>query len=132
VAFCQILPQTDCTTYGGVYMGNGTLCEPNPCVSGVDDASQITALSLTTTPNPSTGQVMIRYTLPKATAVTIEVFNTAGTLLMRMDEGARPAGQHAVAWGGRNEDGNKLPSGIYLARIVTGEGTTTGRVVLAR
>jgi flagellar hook assembly protein FlgD len=132
VAFCQILPQTDCTTYGGVYMGNGTLCEPNPCVSGVDDASQITALSLTTTPNPSTGQVMIRYTLPKATAVTIEVFDAAGALVRRLAEGQRPAGSFTTTWDGRDDNGRELPTGVYFARVVTEQGSAMGRAVIAR
>jgi hypothetical protein len=129
---CEVYSPDNCASHGGVFMGNGTLCEPNPCVSGVEDASQVTSLSLTATPNPSTGQVMIRYSLPKPTVVTIEVFNAAGGLVRRIAEGTQQAGQHAMDWDGRDQGGNDLPSGIYLARRLTAEGTTTGRVVLAR
>jgi flagellar hook assembly protein FlgD len=126
------MSEPQCVGYGGVFMGNGTLCDPNPCVSGVEDEAQITSLHLAATPNPSTRQVMIRYSLPKPTAVTIEVFNAAGALVRRIDEGMRQAGQHSVSWDGRNGNGDALPSGVYVARMLTLEGTTTGRVVLAR
>jgi flagellar hook assembly protein FlgD len=113
-------------------MGNGTLCEPNPCVSGVEDAARATALSLTATPNPSTGQVMIRYTLPKPTVVTIEVFDAAGSMVRRLDEGQRPAGAFSTPWDGRDDNGRDLPTGVYFARIVTGQGSAMGRAVIAR
>jgi hypothetical protein len=31
-ALCQILSEEECTLVGGVYMGNGIPCDPNPCV----------------------------------------------------------------------------------------------------
>ncbi len=131
-AYCLRCKESECTGYGGVYMGNGTLCEPNPCVSAVDDASQVTSLNLTASPNPSTGQVMIRYSLPKPTAVTIEVFNAAGSLVRRLAEGHRPAGAFSTPWDGRDDNGRDMPTGVYFARIVAGQGTAMGRAVIAK
>ena len=110
----------------------GSFCEPNPCVSGVDDEAQSIALSLTATPNPSTGQVMIRYTLPKPTTVTIEVFDAAGALVRRLAEGQRPAGAFSTPWDGRDDAGHDLPTGVYFVRLVTGQGSAMGRAVIAR
>jgi flagellar hook assembly protein FlgD len=132
VTFCEVLSQTDCTGYGGVFMGNGTLCEPNPCVSGVEDAAQVTSLHLSATPNPSTGQVVIRYTLPKPMAVTIEVFDAAGALVRRLEEGQRQAGAFSTPWDGRDDNGRQLPTGVYFTRIMTGQGSAMGRAVIAR
>jgi hypothetical protein len=28
---CEVLTATDCSTAGGLYLGNGTTCDPNPC-----------------------------------------------------------------------------------------------------
>jgi flagellar hook assembly protein FlgD len=75
---------------------------------------------------------MIRYTLPKATAVTIEVFDAAGSLVRRLAEGQRPAGSFTTPWDGRDGGGRQLPTGIYFARIVTGDGTIMTHVVLTR
>jgi hypothetical protein len=129
---CEVYTPENCASHGGVFMGHGSFCEPNPCVSGVEDGSRVTALSLTATPNPSTGQVMIRYTLPKATMVTIEVFDAAGGLVRRMDEGMGAAGAFSTAWDGRDDNGRELPAGVYFARIVTGQGSAMGRAVIAR
>jgi flagellar hook assembly protein FlgD len=113
-------------------MGNGTLCEPNPCVSRVGDETAITPLSLTATPNPSIEQVIIRYSLPKPSTVSIEVFNAAGALVRRFDEGQRPAGSFTAPWDGRDGGGRELPTGVYFARIVTEDGTIMTHVVLTR
>jgi predicted outer membrane repeat protein len=131
-ASCVVLNQSDCENQQGTYMGAGEVCDPNPCVSGVEDAAQAASLKLTTTPNPSTGQVMIRYALPKATMVTIEVFDAGGGLVRRFDEGRRPAGAFSVSWDGRDDNGRDLPTGVYFARIVTGQGSAMGRAVIAR
>lgn len=129
---CDWHTQSGCLARGGVFMGNGTLCEPNPCVSGVDDASRVTTLSLTASPNPSTGQVVIRYALPKPTVVTIELFNASGSLVRRIDKGQRAAGAYSTPWDGRDDNGRELPTGVYFARIVAGQGSAMGRAVIAR
>jgi flagellar hook assembly protein FlgD len=75
---------------------------------------------------------MIRYTLPKPTVVTIEVFDAAGGLVRRLGEGHRPAGAFSTPWDGRDDAGRELPTGVYFARVVTGEGSAMGRAVIAR
>jgi flagellar hook assembly protein FlgD len=67
-----------------------------------------------------------------ATTITLEVFNAAGALVRRLAEGRQSAGAFTVPWDGRDDTGRKLPTGIYFARIVTAQGTKTGRVILAR
>jgi hypothetical protein len=129
---CDLYTESDCVARGGVFGGNGTLCNPNPCVSSVDDASPAISLHLSAAPNPSTGQVAVRYRLPKPMTVTIDVFNAAGAFVRRLADGAWPAGEHMMQWDGRDQNGNALPSGMYVARMVTPDGTTSGRLVLTR
>ncbi len=129
---CEIYSSANCASHDGVYMGDGTLCSPNPCVSSIDDASEIPSLHLSALPNPSTGQVVIRYHLPEPTTVTIEVFNAAGELLWRVSEGVQAAGQHSMRWDGKDDNGDDVPSGVYVARIVTTVGALTERLVLMR
>jgi hypothetical protein len=54
-------------------------------------------LRLSATPNPTTGYLVIEYSLPSPTVVTIEVFGPGGALVRRIEEGLRPAGRHAVS-----------------------------------
>ena len=122
-----------CGDQGGEPEGPGTVCDPNPCpTSGVEDEAGSLSLSLRATPNPSTGAIVIEYRLPSATPVTIEVFNAAGMLVRRMVEGPQAPGRHSTTWDGRDERGREMASGVYLARIVTGEGVAIGRAVIAR
>ena len=113
-------------------MGAGESCDPNPCVSAAEEAAQAASLRLTPAPNPSTGLVVINYTLPKSTGVAIAVFDASGTLVRRLADGHRPKGTFATQWDGRDDNENTLPSGVYLIRMVTIDGTTTRRMVVAR
>jgi hypothetical protein len=123
----------ECVAAGGTFLGFYTECDSNPCpTSAVDVGSVIESLSLAVIPNPSSGQSLIRYWLPQASVVTVEFFDAGGAVVQRMSEGVQQPGAHAIHWGARNERGDGLPSGVYLARIVTAQGTTTTRVVLAR
>ncbi len=131
--YCARLSAADCASYGGTYEGNGTLCEPNPCpTSAVEDAMGGLELSMRAIPNPSSGATLIQYALPAPTTITIELFDAAGSLVRRIEEGQRPAGAYTVRWDRIDESGDELPAGIYFARMVTGVGMKTGRVVVAR
>jgi hypothetical protein len=132
IRYCLVMGYSECVGYGGVHMGGETSCDPNPCVSAIEDESPIASLDLSVTPNPSSGQVMVRYTLPRPTTVRIEVFDAAGGVVGRIVEGDRPAGAYSTPWNGRNENGRELPTGVYFARIVTAEGMRTGRMIVAR
>ncbi len=133
-SYCLITSETDCSGYGGTYEGNATSCEPNPCpTSTVDEGDQDPSLpNISAAPIPSQGEISIFYELPAATAVTIQIFGAAGSLVRHFSEGPRPAGQNSKRWDGRDDHGRKLPAGVFFARIVTAEGGTTGRVILAR
>jgi flagellar hook assembly protein FlgD len=53
-------------------------------------------------------------------------------VVRRLAEGQRPAGAFSTPWDGRDDNGREMPTGVYFARVVTGEGMVTGKVVLAR
>ena len=42
------------------------------------------------------------------------------------------AGKHVVTWEGRDATGRPLPSGVYLARIFTGEESEAVKMTLVR
>jgi len=129
----MITTESACPGYGGSYQGNGTLCDPNPCAtSSVEGHLGSLALRhIIAVPNPSTGQVLVLYPLPKASMVTMEIFDASGSIVRRLEEGHREAGVHVTHWDGRNDAGVQLPSGAYFTRIQTPAGITTGRIVLA-
>jgi hypothetical protein len=130
---CLSCTEFACGGYGGIWDGAGQLCDPNPCPTiSVDGETQsFSALSVRSVPNPTIGGISLEYQLPVATTVTLEIFNAGGSLVCRISEGEQAAGRHAVQWTSLNSSGRPLPSGVYLAKLTTSEGSTTARVVVA-
>jgi hypothetical protein len=131
---CEIYLEEYCSVLGGTYQGPDIPCGPNSCPpSSVEGESVgVSSLSLHSAPNPTTGDISIEYRLPVASTVTLEVFSAGGTLVRRVEEGKTSAGSHALRWDGLDASGHTVPSGVYLARITTPGGSTTGRIVVAR
>jgi hypothetical protein len=121
--------------YNGIYQGNGTLCDPNPCPaligvgSGDVDPPRLQVLPA---PNPSAGAVTIRCLVPMRTPATVEIFDASGRLVRRLHDGELPAGETPLSWDGRDDMGRTVPAGVYHAKVTTPAGETSGRVVLTR
>jgi photosystem II stability/assembly factor-like uncharacterized protein len=69
-------------------------------------------------PNPFGQQTSIRYALPEAARVRLEVFDLAGRRVTTLVDGERPAGLHAVVF--RPADQRGLASGVYFVRMAAG------------
>jgi hypothetical protein len=68
-------------------------------------------------PNPVRDQAAIRFALPRAGRVQIELYNVTGQKIRTLLDGTMGAGYHSVAWNGRNDAGQKVVSGMYLYRM---------------
>ena len=72
-------------------------------------------------PNPFNNQTTIMYDIPSLMVNTVDVeiliYNTVGTLVRTLDEGDKAAGQHTTLWDGRNDDGEKVSSGVYFYQL---------------
>ena len=66
-------------------------------------------------PNPFNPSTMVRYDLPQATHVTLEVYNMLGQRVATLVDGMEPPGTYGVEW---NAAG--VASGVYLCRIQAG------------
>ena len=63
------------------------------------------------------------FTLPEADVVAIELYNIEGKLVRRRPpEKFSESGEHLIQW-----DPGKLASGVYFARLVTGDGLRAHR-----
>lgn len=84
-------------------------------------------------PNPFNPRTTLRFTLPAAADVTLEVHDLAGRLVRRLARGALPAGEHEVAWDGTDEAGRGVASGQYVARLLAGgSAPVTRKLTLVR
>lgn len=82
-------------------------------------------------PNPFTGRTLVRFAVPRATDVTIDVFDLAGRRV-RSIEARAEEGSNAVAFDGRDDGGRMLASGTYMYRVRAQGEARSGRFVLLR
>ncbi|UCD39183.1 MAG: VCBS repeat-containing protein [Fidelibacterota bacterium] len=81
-------------------------------------------------PNPFNPTTTIRLDLPKIAKVELVVYNILGQEVATLVEGVLPAGSHSIIWEGKNAFGDDMPSGIYIAVVVTPEFSESIKMVL--
>ncbi|MEZ4387979.1 MAG: T9SS type A sorting domain-containing protein [Candidatus Krumholzibacteriia bacterium] len=83
-------------------------------------------------PNPFNPRTDLRFEVPQAGRVRLELFDVRGRRVARLVDAELPAGEHRTEWNGRDGNGREVPSGVYLARLRTAQGTVTTKLMLAR
>ena len=70
---------------------------------------------------------VIEYALPEAGKVSLVIYNVRGEEVVRLAEGAKPAGYHTVNWNASN-----AASGVYFYSLQAGEFVETKKMLLLR
>jgi hypothetical protein len=78
-------------------------------------------------PNPFNPSTTISYSLPREGVVTLKIYDVAGREVRTLVDGHVPAGAHHLTF-----DGAALPSGVYFARISTGDFHKTEKLLLLK
>jgi flagellar hook assembly protein FlgD len=55
----------------------------------------------------------------------LTIHDLRGRTVRRLVQGMLPSGRHTAVWDGLDETGQQAPSGLYMARMVTGDGGTS-------
>jgi hypothetical protein len=71
-------------------------------------------------PNPFNAGTEIRYALPQAGPVRLEVYSTLGMKVRTLIDAPMEAGRHRLTWNGANDEGKIVSSGIYIYRLQAG------------
>jgi hypothetical protein len=90
------------------------------------------ALQFVAVPNPFQTSVKIYYNLPGDARVRLSAFDVMGRLVKTVAHGYREPGPHQETWDGTDEDGRKVPSGIYFLRLQSRHGIAGTRCILVR
>lgn len=72
-------------------------------------------------PNPFNPETMIKYQLPEAGFVTLEIYNMLGQVVRTLVSDHRTAGRYSVRWDATNDKGQALSSGMYFYRVQAGQ-----------
>lgn len=83
-------------------------------------------------PNPFNPTTSVRYQLPKAGRVVLQVFNINGQLVRTLVDNHRDAGYHVAIWDGTSSRGMLVSSGVYYYRITVGDYTMTKKMALLK
>ncbi len=83
-------------------------------------------------PNPFNPSTTIRYYLPVAGRVRLDIFDASGKLVVTLADKQTEKGAHVAEWKGKNASGAQVRSGVYFYRLVTREKTLTHKMVLLR
>jgi hypothetical protein len=83
-------------------------------------------------PNPFNPSTNIRYALKEASKVKIEIYNARGQLMRVYDNAYGDPGYYQIMWDGKDANGNKAASGVYLYRMTAGHYTSSRKMVLAK
>lgn len=83
-------------------------------------------------PNPFNPQTSIRYQLAVDGPVTLRVFDAAGRLVRTLVDERQTRGSHEVTWDGRDGDGQRAASGVFLCRLEAGGLTRMTRMTLLK
>lgn len=103
------------------------------CTVGVDDYRVRPAiLQLAASPTPAVSGVTLRFGLPRAGRVRVEVFDVRGRRVIVLADGRYDAGWQQVRWSGRNADGRPVAPAMYFARIETQKQTATTKIILMK
>jgi hypothetical protein len=78
-------------------------------------------------PNPFNPETSIRFGLPRATNVRIELYNILGAKVATIIDDYRAAGYHVIRF-----DASQLASGTYIYRIVAGNFQQVKKMILLR
>jgi YVTN family beta-propeller protein len=83
-------------------------------------------------PNPFNPQTTIPFDLTRGDHVRLAVYDLRGRLVRVLADEHLGAGQHERVWAGRDARGQRVPSGNYLYRLVTGDEVQTREMTLVK
>jgi hypothetical protein len=78
-------------------------------------------------PNPFNPSTVIKFELPKASHVSLEVFNVLGQKVTTLANGRMDAGTHEIQF-----DATSQPSGIFFYRLTYDGGSETKKMILVK
>lgn len=98
----------------------------------VRPSGTVRPLRMVVAPNPLRDSTTLRFGLPRASRVQLDVLDVSGRRVRSLGARLLDAGEQSVRWDGRDDAGRAVGAGLYFARV-RGEGVEAiTKVVIAR
>ncbi|MFC1573239.1 hypothetical protein ACFL6M_06530, partial [Candidatus Eisenbacteria bacterium] len=133
---CQAITEVECQSLSGEFLGYGVSCDPNPCTGqGIvldEPRPNNTTVLWGPRPNPLSSGTMLRYQAPQGRVVRLEICDVLGRRVRQLAEGVATGAAQTFPWDGRNDQGVRVDSGVYLCRLAVDSVVKCQRVVVLR
>ncbi len=83
-------------------------------------------------PNPFISHTVIKYSLPNQCRVKLNVYNSSGALVRKIQEGVQKQGFYQALWDGCDDNKQKVSKGIYFYRFEAGDFITTKKMLMIK
>jgi hypothetical protein len=102
--------------------------------SGVDSDEAVgSALALfPVRPNPVRDRAVVDFELASPARAVLAVYSSGGSRLRVVLDEELGAGRHSASWDCRDEQGRRLPQGVYFCELRAGEDTAVRRLLVLR
>lgn len=100
--------------------------------TGIEPLAEPPRTRLAVFPNPFNPRTTVSFALPEGGHTRLTLYDARGRRICRLLDAELSAGHHDVLWDGRDHAGRPCAAGIYLARLESSAGVSTGRLALVR
>jgi hypothetical protein len=83
-------------------------------------------------PNPARTSLCIPFHIFRQNRVSLKIYNASGRLVKVLLDVILPSGPGSIMWDGTDDRGRRLPSGVYIIRLVSPTLQTSQKVLLLR
>jgi hypothetical protein len=83
-------------------------------------------------PNPFNPATTIQYALPRASEVSVAIYNVLGQRVRSLVNEHQDPGYKTVWWDGKDDGGNEVSSGVYFYRIEAGDFVQSKKMTLLK
>nr|MBP7205998.1 T9SS type A sorting domain-containing protein [Candidatus Cloacimonadota bacterium] len=98
-------------------------------VAADDSQISVPTLSAGIFPNPFSVVTTLRFELPKAAPVRLEIFNLRGQKVRSFNQTSLTAGSHELLWDGCDHNLQSVAPGIYLWQLRAGDKSLHGKML---
>lgn len=113
---------------GAVFLRHGC-STPLPAAQEIPDLEDIDADEVVTSavtdyelignyPNPFNPSTEIKFAMPEAGRVKLQIYSVTGQLVQTLADGEMPSGRHTLTWSSRDQSDAVVASGAYFYQLV--------------
>jgi hypothetical protein len=109
----------------------------DPGYVGIEDYEKLTGLPVRTVmaqvyPNPFARDMRVSYQVASSGPVSLEVYDALGRVVRGLVDGVSEPGYYTVAWDGCDDQGRRVPAGVYFVRFNTDDYQNVQKTVLLK